>query len=112
MELSLETRESVLVASVTGSRMEAPDAPAFREALFEEIDKGAARIVLDLQSVRFIDSTSIGAIVSVLKKLGRDGEIVVAGATGSVRNVFRLTRMDNVIRLADDVNQALALLSA
>ena len=111
MNLEMVREEEVLVVAVDSPRMEAPDAGTFRDALFEEIEKGTKQIVLDLKLVKFIDSTSIGAIVSVLKKLGRDGEIVIASATGSVRNVFRLTRMDKVLRLTEDRNEALRLLS-
>ena len=111
MNLEIETRAETLVAIVLESRMEAPDASTFRDTLFEEIEKGASRIVLDLAAVRFIDSTSIGAIVSVLKKLGRSGEIVISGAQGSVRNVFRLTRMDKVFQMADDVSAALRVVA-
>ena len=111
MNLEMTKQDEILVVTVAESRMEAPDAGAFREALFAEIDKGVEQIILNLESVQFIDSTSIGAIVSVMKKIGRKGEIVVCGAAGSVRNVFRLTRMDNVLRMTENRTEAMRLLA-
>ena len=68
----------------------------FRAGISEIVALGAINLLLDLGCVKFLDSTGLGAIVSVSKMLGEDGKLAVCGLTGQVRNVFEVTRMDTV----------------
>ena len=63
------------------------------------IESGHPLIALDLSEVDFIDSSGLGAIVSVLKQLDGRGDLVIVGAKPAVMNLFRLTRMDKVFRM-------------
>ena len=40
--------------------------------------------------MQFMDSSGVGALVSVLKKLGPRGTLAIAGAQGVVRKLFTL----------------------
>ena len=68
-------------------------------------------IVLDLAAVRFMDSSGLGAMVSTLKLLGRDGNLVVCGVTDPVMNLFKLTRMDRVFPMFPSESDALDALA-
>ncbi len=56
----------------------------------------ATRVVLDLSSVGFLDSSGLGAVVAVMKALGPVRRLELSGLTPTVEKVFRLTRMDSV----------------
>ena len=62
------------------------------------VDRGHVRIVVDLGNVRFMDSTGLGALVRTLKLVGRDGDLSVARLQEGLAILFKLTRMDRVIR--------------
>ena len=101
----------VLVAKVLEGRIAADVAPRFKAHLAEYVGKGNLYIVLDLTAVRFIDSSGLGALVSSLKSMGKDGDLVVAGAHGSVASMFKLTRMDKVFRMYATADEAVAALA-
>lgn len=102
---------SVLVAKVLEVRIVAEVAPYFKSQLAEYMHQGNRSIVLDLGSVNFIDSSGLGALVSSLKSMGQDGDLVVSGAHGSVASMFKLTRMDKVFRMYESCDAAVAALS-
>lgn len=106
--LNSETRDDVLVVRLGESRLDAARAPAFKNEMADLIGGGHDRVVLDLSQVQFMDSSGVGALVSVLKKLGPRGTLAVAGAQGVVRKLFTLTRMDRVFPMHEGVDEAVA----
>lgn len=101
----------VLVAKVLEPRIVADVAPGFKSQLAQYMSTGNRTIVLDLGSVSFMDSSGLGALVSSLKSMGKGGDLVVSGATGSVASMFKLTRMDKVFRMFESSDAAVAALS-
>lgn len=55
-----------------------------------------SRILLDLTALKTIDSSGLGAIIDLLKRLGVTGELKLFGLLQSVKKVVRLTRMDRI----------------
>jgi anti-sigma B factor antagonist len=104
-----ESREgSVLIIEPREPRLDAQRAVAFKEILVRHVEAGTRQLVLDLKHVEFMDSSGLGAVVAILKRLGFYGVLVVCGARDPVAGVFRLTRMDRVIRLVADRTEAVA----
>jgi anti-sigma B factor antagonist len=101
----------VLVAKVLDTRIAADVAPRFKAHLSEYIGKGSTSLVLDLAAVTFIDSSGLGALVSSLKAMGTDSDLVIAGAQGAVASMFKLTRMDKVFRMYATVEEAASALA-
>jgi anti-sigma B factor antagonist len=101
----------ILVAKVLDGRIAADVAPRFKAHLAEYMTNGNRSIVLDLGLVNFIDSSGLGALVSSLKSMGKDGDLVVSGAHGAVASMFKLTRMDKVFRMYETNDLAVAALS-
>lgn len=94
------------VVTVNEPRLDAAQAPMFKAYLSEQIANGASNIVLDLSNVVFIDSSGLGAIVSVLKDLQGVGEIKIAAPGKAVSEMLRLTRMDKVFKIFETVDEA------
>ena len=110
MNLELETRGSVLVASVLDHRFDSASVEDFRARIGAAVASGAARIVLDLSPVRFMDSGALGSVLAVLKTLPPGGDLRLAGVHDPVRGVFRMTRLDKVVAIDDTVEAAAAAL--
>ena len=105
-----ESREgSVLIVEPLEARLDAQRAVAFKEILVGHVEAGHRQLILDLNHVEFMDSSGLGAVVAVLKRLGFYGVLVVCGARDPVAGVFRLTRMDRVIKLVANRAEAVAL---
>lgn len=69
---------------------------------------GQTLVVVDLTGLSFCDSTGLGALVRVNRRIREaGGSVVVAGAQGPVARLLRLMSMERVLVLADDVGDAL-----
>lgn len=74
-------------------------APVFRQSLVDAINSGAARVVVDLAEVTFIDSTGLGVLVGAIKRARANGaELVAVSAAPSIRKVFEITGIEGVLR--------------
>jgi anti-sigma B factor antagonist len=101
----------VVIAKVLDGRIGADVAPRFKEEMMAYVKSGDRAIVLDLSAVSFIDSSGLGALISCLKGMGSEGELVLCGTRGTVASMFKLTRMDKVFRMFKDAEEATAALS-
>lgn len=109
MSLTSKVTEDVQIVTVNAERIDAAVAIQFKEDMRVETERGPSRVVLDLSSVKFIDSSGLGAIVAAMKQLGKERRLDLAGLSPMVEKVFRLTRMDTVFNLYATLPEALDL---
>lgn len=102
MNIIAEALDGALVVRLDEERLDAAIAIQFKDRMREITAQPAERVVLDLSSVAFVDSSGLGAIVSVMKFLAPARKLELAGLTPTVEKVFRLTRMDSVFTIHAD----------
>lgn len=100
-----------IVLEILESRLGADKAAAFKEAVGLHLAAGPVSLILDLAKVNFIDSSGLGAILGVLKRMPQGSDLAICGTTTSVANMFKLTRMDRVFTICTTVNDAVSALS-
>lgn len=98
--------DRVTVVTVHEKRLDAASAVSFKDQVARIIQDGETDLVLDLSNVEFIDSSGLGALVSVLKTLGRSGSLAISGLQKSAEQIFKLTRMDTVFTIYPSVDAA------
>jgi anti-sigma B factor antagonist len=57
------------------------------------------RLLIDLSDVVFIDSSGLGALVSVLKHLGEGGEVGLITEASGVLGLLKITRLHTIFRV-------------
>ena len=73
-----------------------------------ESEPRAALVIVDLSRVAIIPSLSLGPLMQIASDCARRGQkLKLAAAQPQVRNVFKITRMDEVFQFADTVESAL-----
>lgn len=88
-----------LLLQVDAARIDAAIAIEFKETVRRMIEGGRGPVILDLSQVDFLDSSGLGAVVAVMKILGPERPLELAGLRPSVAKVFRLTRMDRIFTI-------------
>lgn len=101
-EVAVRTRiaDDHVVVTLTGE-IDVANADTVTRAFSEAASRGvpAGCICCDLTAVTFIDSTGLTALVAARRACEERGiEMVLVGATGSVRRVLALTRVDSLFR--------------
>lgn len=109
MKLTSKRRKDILVIGFTeeGS-LEASNVMDFREAVMGLLKEGD-KVALDLGKVNFMDSSGLGAIVALGKRVAEgEGELKLAGITPQVRMVFELTCLHQAFEIYDTIEEAVA----
>jgi anti-sigma B factor antagonist len=97
----------IAVIDIAGEVTRASDA-ALKEA-YEQAAEGAKAIVLGFSGLEYMNSSGIGLVVTLLVRAQRNHQRILAyGLTEHYRQIFALTRLDEVIAIHDSEAAALA----
>ena len=107
MLLSCEDHGPLMVLTVMKARVDAQTAPEFKDQARDFLGSGTQDCALDLSRVSFMDSSGIGALVALLKFMGRERKLELCGLTPAVAKTMRLTRLDTVFITRDTLRSAL-----
>lgn len=81
--------------------------PELRAALEAEAATHSTMLIVDLSEVTFIDSSGLSVLIGCWRKMREQGKkLAVVGAQGEVLEVFRLTRLDDLIALYPSKEEA------
>jgi anti-sigma B factor antagonist len=77
--------------------LDALTAPELRPVIDKLVADRPARVIVDLSSLRLIDSSGVGVLVSLYKRIrAGGGDVRIVGVTDQPRAIFRLLRLDAV----------------
>ena len=100
MPLALDCQEiqpSTALITLNGKLLLGQESAKLAALVPELIASGRKNLVFDLRGVTHIDSTGIGRFIDAYTRLSKiGGKMRLAGATGSVRDSFHVTRLDTV----------------
>ena len=81
----------------------------FKQVVLDEVEQGARSIVVDFSRSAYIDSSGLGALVSLGKRIREaGGDLRLAGLNEDLRTLFELTRLDALFPLYATRADALA----
>ncbi len=110
MELSVATRVvSAHAVLEVGGEIDVYTAPRLRERLNEVAGSGQQHIVVDLGRVEFLDSTGLGVLVGVHRRLqATKGSLGLVCPHERLLKIFRITGLDSVFDIYGSVEDATA----
>lgn len=107
-DVGVTRTERWVVLAVTGE-LDVATAPRLRREAVRLVSGGDVNLILDLGGVDFLDSTGLGVIIGILKRVrSHGGELAVVGLEPKVRKVFEVTRVLEILPTFDTVEDALA----
>ncbi|MGE3181424.1 MAG: STAS domain-containing protein [Phycisphaerae bacterium] len=84
--------------------------PRLREAMLAEVENGAKRFIFDLADVTYVDSSGVGTLVELKRKLERRGaKLILAKVQARVMNVLEITQLDKFFPITADTKTAESL---
>jgi anti-sigma B factor antagonist len=99
MKLNVTRKDGILIITPKIKRIDASVAADFKSKLIDFLNNGDKVLVINLSEVDFIDSSGLGAMVLILRKIGTDGRIKLCKLNEGVRSIFELTRLDKVFEI-------------
>jgi anti-sigma B factor antagonist len=102
-----DVHQTTSVITLKGKLMLGEAAAQLETLVPQLLKSGRKNLVFDLSGVTHIDSTGIGRFIDAYSRLGQaGGQMRLAGATGAVRDSFRVTRLDTIFRFFPTVEAA------
>ena len=78
-------------------------APSVEERLVELEDGGAERVILDLRSLDFIDSTGLSLLINADRRARRAGRrVTIVSGTGAPRRILETTGLKGRLDIVED----------
>ena len=111
MKIETHKAGNILVIRILEARFGADAVDSFNQQVLPFIQEGSPAILLDLSEVDFLDSSGLAAMISCLKAQNGTGHLAVCGARESVASLFKLTRMDRILRFFPTSEEGVTALS-
>jgi anti-sigma B factor antagonist len=111
MELTLNVHSEPPGFTVieVGGEIDVYTAPKLRERLVSLVESGSYQLIVDMQSVEFLDSTGLGVLVGGLKRVrAHEGWIDLVCTQSRILRIFRITGLNRVFSIYDTVGEAVA----
>jgi anti-sigma B factor antagonist len=81
--------------------------PALHAALVEVAGNRPKRLMLDLSGVPYMDSSGVGTLVEVFRRVtAYKGKMVLFGLNPRVRSVFEITKLDRFFTICQTEEEA------
>jgi anti-sigma B factor antagonist len=109
VQISARHLENTTIFDVIGD-IDLANSPAVRKALLAELrEKRIPRVIMNLQGVKYIDSSGIASLVEGLKA-SRDAKarFILFGLSKSAREVLQLSRLIKLFEIYENEEQALS----
>jgi anti-sigma B factor antagonist len=109
MELTTREDGRVTILTVAGDLVSGEPEAAFKKTVARLLEDGRLHLLIDLQGLKFLDSSGLGALVRALtgsQKEGGQTKLVHVGP--HVRKLLQMTKLDSVFEIHDDLERAVS----
>lgn len=94
-----EIKGDILVLRISG-RLDAISSPTAERKVFDYINKGQYKLLLNFSGVDYLSSAGMRMLLSVTKKLkALSGKLVLCSVTSNVMDVLTMSGFDHVLEL-------------
>ena len=111
MDIKVDIRQtngspSVSVVDLNGE-IDVYTSPKVKDAIAELIDKGHYALVINLENVRYIDSTGLGVLIGGLKRVREhSGTVNLVCTNPQIKKIFDITGLSKIFGIFDSEKAA------
>ena len=113
MDIKVQVHEADDDAYVVelGGEIDVYTSPRVKDAITELIDQGHYNLVINLEKVRYIDSTGLGVLIGGLKRVREHGGSVNLVCTNpQIKKIFDITGLVKIFGIFDGEDAAMKAL--
>lgn len=107
MSFGIHKEGDVCVVSVEGQLI-VGNRQELKQKVLDEIERGERKFLVDFSQTGYIDSSGLGVLVSLSKKIREHGgELRLTNLNEDLKTLFELTKLDTLFQIADSRERAL-----
>lgn len=108
LELKTVDKGDVVILKFSG-RLDALTTPELEKQVYQLIDRGKHKLLLDFSSVDYISSAGMRLLLGMTKKLNKaSGQMIVLSPGANVMDVFKMSGFDHVLQISLSEKDALS----
>jgi anti-sigma B factor antagonist len=107
MSFTARTESGIYVVGVDGQLI-VGNRHELKQEVLGALDEGSRKFIIDFASTGYIDSSGLGVLVSLSRKIAETGgQIRLAALNEDLTTLFELTKLDTLFELYDSVESAI-----
>ncbi len=108
MKYSEKNIEGLPVFELEGKIMGGAECDNLCQRMMDVIATGQSNLVVNFEKVKWMNSAGIGMMIQCVTRLRRDGgDLHFMGIHDKVGHYFRITKLDTVLKIYDNINEVL-----
>ncbi len=106
-KVKVEDDNGLHVLKARGEFVGGKETDLLRDKLAEEAEAGRERLLIDLESVRYLNSTALGVLISAHSNFSkRGGVLALCNVSEGITNLFVITKLSKVFNVYTDRDEA------
>jgi anti-sigma B factor antagonist len=105
MDIQVESNGDCRIVHIRG-KVTFEYCPVLQNRLDSVVGEGVRQVVIDFKEVPFIDSSGVGEVLRLFKRMkDRNGEVVLANPNQKLRELFSMYRFEQFMKISQDANE-------
>ena len=110
MKFSSEEKDGILILRLEGDLIGENDGTGILSKATDAIQQKVLKCVIDISKLRYINSSGIGVLITVLTKFrNKGGEVFLLNPSESVQKLLVITKLNAIFQVSKSEEEALAL---
>lgn len=111
MKFSVDKQEGLIIYEILDEKLTSLNAPVLKSELLMANSEGYKNIIVDLDKVKFVDSSGLSALL-VGNRICKDakGIFALCGLNDSVKTLIKISQLGDVLHIYSTQHDALAAL--
>ena len=107
MEYKNSVEDGILEFTFTGDLIGENNGPELMEIAQAQIEQGIKLCMIDISEVRYINSSGIGVMITLLTKFrNKEGEVILINPSEQVKKLLIITKLHAIFNIVDSREEA------
>lgn len=108
--ISVEQPEEGVVVLVPSADIDMSRSPELRSVLRQEMGRSVHKLIVDLDSVQYMDSSGLATLVEAMRNAsGNKTKLVICNMNPKVSAIFEIARLDSFFSIVGSREEAISL---
>ena len=107
MEIVEKQHNDVFIFKLNG-RLDSNTSPSFEERIFEAIEHGSSKLIVDFEGVDYISSAGLRVLNKTTKQLrNSEGKLILCSMQDYIKEVFEIAGFDTFLPIVSSCDDAI-----
>lgn len=107
MTFNFKQDNDLMIIRFEGDLIGEENGPEIIENVNDTLSNNISKCAVDISEVRYINSSGIGVLITILTKFrNKGGEVVLVNPSDHVKKLLVITKLNAIFTIVDDLDQA------